>query len=245
VVEKKLSKTPAVSEPEAQAKLTADQRPWYQKKRFIIPIGLVFLIGLSNTANSGSNTGSNADSQTETQTQLEASDAVKVPDVIGMTVADAKAEALAEGIKFDAGDAGDDWIITAQDPASGEIDSVAGVTLTVTAEPPVPPLTLGQENAIEEAQSYLEFSDFSRNGLFDQLTSEYGAGYPAEEAEFAIAYLEKNGMVDWNAEAVDSAKSYLEFSSFSRNGLYDQLTSPYGGQFTPEQANYALSQVGY
>jgi hypothetical protein len=245
VVEKKVNKKPAVTEPEVAPAKVNDQRPWYQKKRFIIPIGLVLLIGLSNTANSGSNTGSNADSQTETQTQLEASDAVKVPDVIGMTVADAKAEALAEGIKFDAGTAGDDWIITAQDPASGEIDSAAGVTLTVTAEPPVPPLTLGQENAIEEAKSYLEFMDFSRNGLLGQLTSEYGAGYPADEAEFAIAYLEKNGMVDWNAEAVEAAKSYLEFSSFSRSGLYDQLTSAYGGQFTPDQANYALSQVGY
>jgi hypothetical protein len=52
-------------------------------------------------------------------------------------------------------------------------------------------------------------------------------------------------MVDWNAEAVDSAKSYLEFSSFSKSGLFEQLTSEYGEQFTPEQANYALKAVGY
>ena len=111
-------------------------------------------------------------------------------------------------------------------------------------EQPASSLTLGQQNAIESAQAYLQNLDFSRAGLLDQLTSEYGAGFKEAEAEFAIAYLEKNSMVDWNAEAVDSAKSYLEFSSFSKSGLFDQLTSEYGGQFTPEQANHALKAVG-
>ena len=38
-----------------------------------------------------------------------------------------------------------------------------------------------------------------------------------------------------------SAKSYLEFSSFSRQGLVDQLA--YEG-FTPEQAEFGVSQTG-
>ena len=50
---------------------------------------------------------------------------------------------------------------------------------------------------------------------------------------------------DWGAEAVESAQSYLEYSSFSRDGLYQQLTSEYGEGFTPDEANYALSAVGY
>jgi len=50
---------------------------------------------------------------------------------------------------------------------------------------------------------------------------------------------------DWNAEAVESAESYLEFTSFSRQGLFDQLTSEYGEGFTPDQANHALAAVGY
>ncbi|HCU79038.1 MAG TPA: hypothetical protein DGU37_11170, partial [Microbacterium sp.] len=108
-----------------------------------------------------------------------------------------------------------------------------------------PQLTLGQQNAIRSARSYLDFTAFSRAGLFEQLTSEYGEGFEAADAEFAIAHLEQNGLVDWNAEAAESAQSYLDFTSFSRQGLYDQLTSEYGEQFTPEQAEYALTAVGY
>ena len=47
---------------------------------------------------------------------------------------------------------------------------------------------------------------------------------------------------DWNQEAVEAAKSYLEFSSFSRGGLIDQLE--YDG-FTQEQAEYGASQNGF
>ncbi len=50
--------------------------------------------------------------------------------------------------------------------------------------------------------------------------------------------------MDWNAEAAEAAKSYLEFTSFSRQGLIDQLTSQYGDEFTPEQAEYGVSQTG-
>jgi hypothetical protein len=50
--------------------------------------------------------------------------------------------------------------------------------------------------------------------------------------------------VDWNEQAFKSAQSYLSFQSFSRAGLYQQLTSQAGEKFTPEQANYALDKVG-
>ena len=97
--------------------------------------------------------------------------------------------------------------------------------------------------AIESAKSYLDFSGFSRIGLISQLTSEYGSQYTEEEAVSAVEYLEEKGLVDWKQEAVESAQSYLNFSSFSRSELYDQLTSKYGENFTAEEAEYALSQV--
>jgi hypothetical protein len=56
--------------------------------------------------------------------------------------------------------------------------------------------------------------------------------------------LEREGGADWNAEAAEGAKSYLDFSSFSRQGLLDQLTSEYGSQFTSEQAEFGVSQAG-
>ncbi|MFB9956006.1 Ltp family lipoprotein [Cellulomonas denverensis] len=103
---------------------------------------------------------------------------------------------------------------------------------------------VSQQNAYRSAVSYLDFSAFSRAGLIRQLTSEYGEGYPPEDAEFAVARLEAEGGVDWNAEAAEAAASYLEYSAFSRQGLLDQLTSEYGEQFTPEQAEYGVSTTG-
>lgn len=104
-----------------------------------------------------------------------------------------------------------------------------------------PKLSLEQQNALEQAQSYLDYSSFSRQGLIDQMSSEYGSGYPVEVATWAVDYLNP----DWTAEAIEQAKSYLEYSSFSRDGLYEQMTSEYGSQFTAEQANAALAAIGY
>lgn len=135
---------------------------------------------------------------------------------------------------------------SADEPASVSTDSnsTTGGSTESTAEPTTT-LTLAQENAIESAQSYLDYSGFSRKGLFDQLTSKYGEGFEKADAEFAISYLEQNALVDWNEEAAESAASYLESSSFSKSSLFDQLTSKYGEQFTNEQASYALKAVGY
>ena len=54
-----------------------------------------------------------------------------------------------------------------------------------------------------------------------------------------------NSGADWNAQAVIAAKGYLsDGQGFSRQGLIDQLTSPYGGQFTYAQAVYGVDQAG-
>jgi hypothetical protein len=108
------------------------------------------------------------------------------------------------------------------------------------AAPEQPSGTVAQQNAIRSAESYLETSGFSRAGLIDQLSSEYGEGFSVEDATYAVDHV----TVDWNAEAVESAESYLEMSGFSRAGLIDQLSSEYGEQYTPEQAAYAADQVG-
>ena len=95
------------------------------------------------------------------------------------------------------------------------------------------------EQALKSAESYLDFSAFSYDGLYQQLTSQYGEGYPADAAQYAVDTVD----VDWNEEAVQSAESYLDFTSFSRDGLYQQLTSQHGEGFTPEQAQYAIDTV--
>ncbi len=167
---------------------------------------------------------------------------VAVPNVVGMD--GAAARAALEALGFRVAHSGDETMpVISQDAAEGaELEKGSTVTLTHEEKPT---LTRGQENAIKSATSYLGFSAFSRAGLFQQLTSQYGEGFEAADAEFAIAHLEQNGLVDWNAEAAESAQSYLDFTSFSRQGLYDQLTSQYGEGFTHEQAEYALAAVGY
>lgn len=104
--------------------------------------------------------------------------------------------------------------------------------------------TLSQQNAYDQAKSYLRFAPFSRAGLTGQLTSEYGGQFPPADAEFAIARLETEGGVDWNAEAVEAAQSYQNLMPMSRQALIDQLTSEYGSQFTLDQATYAVNTLG-
>ena len=43
--------------------------------------------------------------------------------------------------------------------------------------------------------------------------------------------------------ALRSAERYLDFSAFSYQGLYDQLTSKYGDKFPPEAAQYAIDNL--
>ena len=100
------------------------------------------------------------------------------------------------------------------------------------------------QNAYRAGIDYLNVLNFSRQGLIDQLSSEYGSGYTLEQAQNAVAAIEADGKVDWRQEAVDSANGYLEFMPFSRSELIDQLTSEYGEKFTQEEAEYAVNQVG-
>jgi hypothetical protein len=81
---------------------------------------------------------------------------------------------------------------------------------------------------------------FSRQGLIDQLSSSAGDGYPVGDATVAVDSLH----VDWNAQAVKSAKDYLQMTSFSCQGLVEQLSSSAGEKFTVPQAQYAAHKVG-
>jgi hypothetical protein len=109
------------------------------------------------------------------------------------------------------------------------------VSEPVAEEPATSALTLGQKQAIAQAESYLDFAAFSRTGLIEQLEYE---GFSTADATFAV----DNITVDWNEQAAASAESYLEFTSFSRSGLIEQLI--YEG-FTPEQAEFGVTAVGY
>ncbi len=162
-------------------------------------------------------------------------DVVVVPDMIGTPISVSQPIAEAYGLVFTApADANDDSVIATQSVAAGE-KVEEGTEVVITVEPPKPKLSLEQQNAVDQAQSYLDYSGFSRAGLIGQLEFE---GYSTELATFGA----DNAGADWNAEAAQKAQSYLDYSSFSRQGLYDQLAFE---DFTPEQIEFALTEVGY
>ena len=98
-----------------------------------------------------------------------------------------------------------------------------------------PSETLAQENARASAESYLDMSGFSREGLIKQLKFE---DYSKADAAYAVDHLD----VNWNKEAGESAESYMDTTSFSRGELLNQLK--FEG-FTAAQAAHGLKAVGY
>ena len=82
-------------------------------------------------------------------------------------------------------------------------------------------LTGPQENAVRSANQYLAMQGFSREGLIQQLSSDYGDGYDRSDATVAVDSLN----VNWNEQAVRSAEQYLQMQGFSCRGLIEQLSS--------------------
>lgn len=58
-----------------------------------------------------------------------------------------------------------------------------------------------------------------------------------EQAVYGI----ENCGANWNEQAVGKAKAYLDFTSFSRDGLIEQLEFD---RFTHEQAVYGVDNCG-
>ncbi len=95
--------------------------------------------------------------------------------------------------------------------------------------------SIGQQNALQQAISYLNVMPFSEQGLFEQLEYE---GYSYLECLYAI----NNCNADWYQQAKLTAESYLNNSAFSRNGLIDQLL--FEG-FTYDEAVFGVNAMGY
>ncbi len=111
---------------------------------------------------------------------------------------------------------------------------------TKAPAPTGPTLTQQQQSAVASAKQYLGLgSGFSQQGLIDQLDSSAGGGYSVNDATVAVDSLNEN----WNAQAVLSAKGYLQTSPFSCADLINQLDSSAGGQFTVAQATYGAQQA--
>jgi len=95
------------------------------------------------------------------------------------------------------------------------------------------------KNALKKAQSYSDTMYMSKQGIYDQLVSEYGEDFEDDAAQYAVDNVKAN----WNANALAKAKSYADTMNMSKQGIYDQLISEHGEQFTKEQAQYAIDNV--
>lgn len=94
------------------------------------------------------------------------------------------------------------------------------------------------KSALKKAEAYSKTMNMSKAGIYDQLTSEYGEKFPPEAAQYAI----DNVKADWNANALEKAKSYQDMN-MSPEAIRDQLSSQYGEKFTPEEADYAVAHL--
>ena len=92
-----------------------------------------------------------------------------------------------------------------------------------------------KQNCLKRANGYLNFTAFSRKGLYDQLKYD---GY----SDAACCYAVNNCGADWYEQAGKRAEGYMQLTSFSRSGLISQLE--FDG-FTHDQAVYGASCVGY
>lgn len=101
-------------------------------------------------------------------------------------------------------------------------------------------LTSPQKNAVRSAQQYISIQGFSRDGLIEQLSSDYGDGYSVSDAAVAVDSMH----IDWSEQAVRSAEQYLTIQGFSCKGLIEQLSSGYGDKYTQSQATYGAKKAG-
>lgn len=95
------------------------------------------------------------------------------------------------------------------------------------------------KNALEKAEVYSNYMHMSKQGIYDQLVSEYGEKFPEDAAQYAVDNIE----ADWNKNALEKAKTYYEDMNMSKDAVYNQLISEFGEKFTQSEAQYAVDHL--
>ena len=225
--------------------IKAHQRPFYKKKRYIIPSALLAVVIISQVTNSGSAPTSKTvaapvssslpvatqpPAPTVDPAQQKANADAEAKVVADQATADKAAADKAAADKAAAGKAAAGK--AAADKAAAD-KAVADQAASAAAEKAAAG-TVAQQNAVKKAADYLAYSSFSRTGLINQLKFE---GFTTADATWGV----DKQKADWNVQAAKKAKDYLAYSPFSRAGLIDQLK--FDG-FTAAQAAYGTSTVG-
>ena len=259
--------TPSVLHSPYQQVIPPQSKPFYKKWWFIaiaVFVGLVLIGSLTNPK--GKDSTKETESST-TSTTTESSSGITVPNVVGMRGDEARAtlEALGKvdiSFKDEAGKKMvldvTNWTVISQTPEAGAtLSKDAKVTLFVhhdtdDAKPTDNPTTdapstteskkddvpRDYRKALKSAENYSKTLHMSKQGIYDQLTSDF-EGFSPEAAQYAI----DNIQADWNANALAKAKEYEKTLNMSDEAIRDQLVSEYGEKFTQEEADYAVAHL--
>lgn len=178
---------------------------------------------------------------TETSPKVSTVDKVKKVEVADLSQTDAQAWCDQNGFQLskeeDFSDSVAEGGFISQSPQAGT-QLEKGSTVTVHYSKGKEP-TMEDKNALAKAESYSSMMHMSKAAIYDQLTSSYGEGFPAESAQYAVNHL----VADYKANALEKAKDYQTSMNMSRSAIYEQLTSSYGEKFTAEEAQYAVDHL--
>ena len=125
--------------------------------------------------------------------------------------------------------------------AVGMFGACSGSTTPDVQSAPAGDVPAEYESALAKARSYAENMHMSKAAVRDQLVSEYGESFPKAAADYAMANLDG---IDWNANALEKAKSYRDGMHMSNAAIRKQLVSEYGEKFTAAEADYAMRELG-
>lgn len=178
---------------------------------------------------------------TESSPKVSTVDKVKKVEVADLSQTDAQAWCDQNGFQLSKEEDFSDSIaqggFISQSPQAGT-QLEKGSTVTVHYSKGKEP-TMEDKNALAKAESYSSMMHMSKAAIYDQLTSSYGEGFPAESAQYAVDHL----VADYKANALEKAKDYQTSMNMSRSAIYEQLTSSYGEKFTAEEAQYAVDHL--
>lgn len=234
-------------------------KPWYQKKRFAIPL-ILLVLGLISAQNAplGEQTSSPGASQqpiasSNTQADPNESQESDNESVEAQLDSEAEAEDRADGgssslsetsEQQNARESAESYLRFSAFSRTGLIQQLEyeGYSYEDSSYAVDAVNADWFEQAAKSAESYLEYSSFSRSGLLDQLLYE---GFSEAEAAFGVekAYdsgTDSSGLTASQLNAIESAESYLRFSAFSKAGLIDQLE--YEG-FSLDDSTLAVSSL--
>jgi hypothetical protein len=145
--------------------------------------------------------------------------------------ASSKAESESEAAASSSSKAESESIASAKASSKAESKSESRAKAVAGAE---------KSAALSTAEDYANDMHMSKQAVYEQLVSDAGEGFTAEAAQYAVDHLTD---VNWNDNALQTAKDYQDEMPMSQSELLDQLTSSAGEQFTQSQAQYALNHL--